>query len=133
MDNNKAYAENFGERLSAILYDRHITQAQLAQDLKVPKGTVYNWTHGRRLPRAGAMDALCRRLQVTRAELLGEEPVPTPAPEPIPDADPMVDAALTAAGYGHLRALFAVAKNADQKDIDFVTETLKNINARKSK
>lgn len=133
MDNNKAYAENFGERLSAILYDRHITQAQLAQDLKVPKGTVYNWTHGRRLPRAAAMDALCRRLQVTRAELLGEEPVPAPTPTPIPDADPMVDAALEAAGYDHLRELFAVAKDCDKKDIDFVTEILKNIQAKKSK
>ncbi len=127
------YAKKFGERLSDIMYERKITQAQLAQELHVPKGTIYNWTHGLRLPRAAAMDALCKHLQMSRTELMGDEPTPTPAPVTVSGADPMVDAALQAAGYDFLRELFAVAKDADKKDIDFVTEILRNIQAKKSK
>lgn len=136
------YYKAFGKRLSDRMAERHVTQAQLSSELKIPKGTVSNWMNGKRLPRAGAMDTLCHYLQCTRADLLDEpqEPVidtPQPVQEPATGAvDPdtaRLFAALDAAGYGHLRALLAVAKDADKTDIDFVTETLRNINARKGK
>ena len=145
------YAKKFGENLSNIMYERHITQAQLAQELKIPKGTIYNWTHGLRLPRAAAMDALCRHLQISRADLLDDDPngsSPTteltadmarevfgPQESPQAGQEPAGDIAdddlqlaldaLDAAGYGHLRALVKAAAGADQKSIDFVTEILK--------
>ena len=127
------YAEKFGKRLSDIMYERHITQAQLSQELGVPKGTIYNWTHGLRLPRAAAMDALCRHLQVSRSDLLDEpqEPitdtpqtVQEPARELGDDALGLVLDALEAAGYGHLRDLVQAAAGADDKSLAFVTGIL---------
>ena len=127
------YAEKFGERLSNIMYERHITQAQLSQELKIPKGTIYNWTHGLRLPRAAAMDALCRHLQVSQSDLLDgpQEPVTAPrqtVQEPAEgardvDLDLVCDA-IVSAGYGHLEALFRAAAGADEKSLAFVTGIL---------
>lgn len=132
------YAELAGKNLRRIMYDRDVTQAQISHDLKISKGTVNSWVNGKRLPRAAAMDALCRYLQCTRADIMGIDPQESPQPvqEPAkgstdPEADRMA-AVLDAAGYGHLRALFAVAKDSEQKDIDFVTEILRNIQAKKT-
>lgn len=149
-ENTKKYYKDFGERLTNRMRERHVTQAQLSQDLKIPKGTVSNWMNGKRLPRAGAMDALCRYLQCTRADLMddpdgssptteltadmarevfGPQESPQPVQEPAGDVtdDDLQLAldALDAAGYGHLRALVKAAAGADQKSIDFVTEILK--------
>ena len=130
-----------GKNLSDIMYDRHVSQAKLATDLKFPKTTVSSWMNSRRIPRAGAMDALCRYLNCTREDLLrlpGEpkrefkpltqdapQTVQKPAREPESDDLDLVLAALDAAGYGHLRGLVKAAAGADQKSIDFVTEILK--------
>ena len=137
------YAKKFGENLSNIMYERHITQAQLAQELKIPKGTIYNWTHGLRLPRAAAMDALCRHLQISRADLLDDDPDgssptteltadmarevfgPQEPAEGARDVDlDLVCDAIVSAGYGHLEALFRAAAGADEKSIAFVTGIL---------
>ena len=133
------YNERFGERLRARMYERGKTAAMMSHDLKISKGSISNWTTGKRLPRAAAMDAICKYLNCTRADLLEDEPTAPPqtVQEPAegavdPEADRMA-AVLDAAGYGHLRALFAVAKDADKKDIDFVTEILRNIQAKKGK
>ena len=133
------YAEKFGERLSNIMYERHITQAQLSQELNIPKGTIYNWTHGLRLPRAAAMDALCRHLQISRSDLLDDqyEPVtdiPQAVQEPAganADRDPeLVLAALDSAGYSHLRELFEAVKDADQGTVDRITNMVKILQPR---
>lgn len=127
------YAEKFGERLSNIMYERHITQAQLSQELKIPKGTIYNWTHGLRLPRAAAMDALCRHLQVSRSDLLDgpQEPVTDtsqtvqePAGDVTDDDLQLALAALDQAGLGRLRDLVRAAAGADEKSLAFVTGIL---------
>lgn len=140
---NAEHAAKFGERLSAIMYDKKITQSQLAKTMKVPAGTVYNWMHGLRMPRAAAMDEICRVLMCTRADLMDDPDGSSPTTEltaemarevfgPQEPADAASDddldlvlAALDAAGYGHLRALVKAAAGADQKSIDFVTAILK--------
>ena len=128
------YAEKFGERLSNIMYERHITQAQLSQELKIPKGTIYNWTHGLRLPRAAAMDALCRHLQISRSDLLDDQHEPVTAPpqavqepagEPADAALGLVLDAIEAAGYGHLKGIVEAAAQADESCYDFVIGILK--------
>jgi len=133
------YNERFGERLRARMYERGKTAAMMSHDLKISKASISNWTTGKRLPRAAAMDAICRYLNCTRADLLEDEPtaldqtVQKPAEGAVdPEADRMA-AVLDAAGYGRLTALFMAAKDADKKDIDFVTEILRNIQAKKSK
>lgn len=130
------YAARAGKNLRRIMYDKDVSQAQIAHDLGISKATVSSWATGKRLPRTAAMDALCRYLQCTRADIMGDdtqEPVQEPAEGAVdPEADRMA-AVLEAMGYGHLRALFAVAKDCDKKDIDFVTEILRNIQAKKTK
>jgi len=130
-----------GKNLSDIMYDRHVSQAKLATDLKFPKTTVSSWMNSRRIPRAGAMDALCRYLNCTREDLLrlpGEpkkefKPLPQDTPqaaqEPLrePKAGDLkyVWDALDEAGYGHLRGIVEAAAGADESCYDFVIGILK--------
>ena len=124
------YAELAGKNLRRIMYDRDVTQAQISHDLKISKGTVNSWVNGKRLPRAAAMDTLCRYLQCTRADIMGadpQEPVQTvqePAGEPADAALGLVLDAIEAAGYGHLRGLVQAAAGADEKSLAFVTGIL---------
>lgn len=136
---NAEHAERFGKRLSDIMYNRNMTQAQLAQALHVPNGTVYNWKHGLRIPRAATLDEICRVLMCTRADLMDDpvEPVTDtrqPAQEPVrgvADRDPaLVLAALDSAGYGHLRGLFEAVKDADPLTVTRVTNMLKALQTK---
>lgn len=132
-ENIRKTYESFGERLTARMKDRHITQAQLSSELKIPKGTVSNWMNGKRLPRAGAMDALCRYLQCTRADLMDDPEELTAPPQTVqepagaPEAGDLkyVLDALDEAGYGHLRGLVEAAAQADESCYDFVIGILK--------
>ncbi len=126
------YYKAFGKRLSDRMAKRHVTQAQLSSELKIPKGTVSNWMNGKRLPRAGAMDTLCRYLQCTRADLMDDPVEPTAPPQTVqePAGDVEDDdlqlalAALDQAGLGHLRDLVKAAARADEKSLAFVTGIL---------
>ena len=62
--------QNFPEKLNAYMAREKISPEQLSQDLKIPMETIQAWLNGKRLPRAGAMDALCRCLGCTKEELL---------------------------------------------------------------
>lgn len=124
------YNNRFGERLRAMMYERGKTAAMMSHDLKISKASISNWTTGKRLPRAGAMDAICRYLGCTRADLLEDEPtaprqaVQEPA-EGARDVDlDLVCDAIVSAGYGHLEALFRAAAGADEKSLAFVTGIL---------
>lgn len=141
-ENTKKYYKDFGERLTNRMRERHVTQAQLSQDLKIPKGTVSNWMNGKRLPRAGAMDALCRYLQCTRADLMDDPDGSSPTTELTADMarevfgpqEPMrapeagdlkyVLDALDQAGLGRLEALVKAAVGVDNKTLTFVTGIL---------
>lgn len=124
------YAELAGKNLRRIMYDRDVTQAQISHDLKISKGTVNSWVNGKRLPRAAAMDALCRYLQCTRADIMGADPqepvqpVQEPAGEPEAGDLKYVLDALDQAGLGRLEALVKAAARADEKSLKFVTGIL---------
>lgn len=119
---------------------KDITQAQMANELKIPKTTVSSWMNGRRMPRAAAMSAICHYLNCTREDLLrlpGEpkkefKPLPQEPPQTVQESvGAVVDDtlglaldALDAAGYGHLRDLVQAAAGADEKSLAFVTGIL---------
>lgn len=129
------YAELAGKNLRRIMKERDVTQAQLSHDLKISKGTVNSWANGKRLPRAAAMDALCRYLQCTRADIMGTDPqepvtappqaVQEPAGAPADAALGLVLDAIEAAGYGHLKGIVEAAAQADESCYDFVIGILK--------
>ena len=120
------YNERFGERLRAMMYERGKTAAMMSHDLKISKGSISNWTTGKRLPRAGAMDAICHYLNCTRADLLEDTPQtvqkPAGAPE-VGDLKYILDA-LDQAGLGRLEALVKAAVGVDDKTLTFVTGIL---------
>lgn len=66
--------QSFPEKLNAYMARKNISPEQLSQDLKIPMETIQAWLNGKRLPRAGAMDALCRCLGCIKEELLGLQP-----------------------------------------------------------
>lgn len=126
---NADYARIFGKNLSNIIYEKRITQVEIARVLQVPKGTVYNWVHGLRFPRPAHMEKLCNYLQCTRMDLLDGPAEDTPAkatPTDSSTSENMLFAALDACGYGNLRHLVAVAMTASQEEIDIATKMLKS-------
>lgn len=126
---NADYAKIFGNNLSNIIYEKRITQAEIARVLQIPKGTVYNWTNGLRIPRPANMNKLCTYLQCTRKDLLDgpEETVPVNTiPTDSSVSGNMLFAALDACGYGNLRHLVAAAMTASQEEIDIATRMLKS-------
>ena len=123
------YAARAGKNLKRIMEEKDVTQAQLSHDLKISKATVSSWVTGKRLPRAAALDAVCRYLQCTRADIMDApvEPVQTvqePATDVSDDALGLVLDALDQAGYGRLRDLVKAAARADEKSLAFVTGIL---------
>lgn len=130
------HAAALSKNLTDIMYSRGITQAQMANELKIPKTTVSSWMNGKRIPRSAAMEVLCRYLNCTREDLLrlpGEAPTQPAAPpqtvqkptEGARDVDlDLVCDAIVSAGYGHLEALFRAAAGADEKSLAFVTGIL---------
>jgi transcriptional regulator with XRE-family HTH domain len=126
---NADYAKIFGKNLSNIIYEKRITQAEIARVLQIPKGTVYNWTNGLRIPRPANMNKLCTYLQCTRKDLLDgpEETVPVNTiPTDLSVSGNMLFAALDACGYSNLRDLVAAAMSARQEEIDIATRILKS-------
>lgn len=126
------YAKKFGENLSDILYEKRINQAKISRELNIPKGTVYNWVKGMRIPRPIYMDKLCRYLQCTREDLLNgsvgleETTSVTAIPTDSSVSENMLFAALDACGYGNLCDLVAAAMTARQEEIDIATKMLKS-------
>jgi len=128
------YAELAGKNLRRLMKEKDVTQAQLSHDLKISKGTVNSWVRGQRLPRAAAMDTLCRYLQCTRSDIMGTDPqelpqdVPQAVQEPLRDAEAddlkYVLDALDQAGLGRLEALVKAAVGVDNKTLTFVTGIL---------
>lgn len=125
------YNERFGERLRTIMYKRGKTPAMMAKDLKISKGSISNWTTGKRLPRANAMNDICRYLGCTRADLLEEEkPGSTPPKHSVDKTDISVlspEAVKIAEQIDKnesLRLLFSVAVGSTPEDIKLAMDIL---------
>lgn len=63
---NKAVAAN----LRRIMYERDKTQADMARDLGIKKGTISTWMNGKHLPRMDKIDMMCKYLHCKRSDLL---------------------------------------------------------------
>jgi DNA-binding Xre family transcriptional regulator len=126
------YAEKAGKNLRQIMYDKQVTQAQLSHDLKISKATVSSWATGKRLPRAGAMDKICRYLQCTREDILDgpKEPiskktVPTGDKAEIPNFSPeAMQLVEYINGNENLRLLLVAAVGCPPEDIKLAVDVL---------
>lgn len=128
----------FGKNLSNIMYERHITQSKMSNDLKIPKTTISGWLNDKRIPRPAAMEKLCKYLNCTRNDLFAMKRADNFLSEndrdkanPI-DLRPEVMIAQKIAGSYELRSLFEAAIVSRPEDILLVTETLRRMNRNMS-
>jgi transcriptional regulator with XRE-family HTH domain len=124
----------FGKNLSDIMYERHITQSKMSNELKIPKTTISGWMSGKRIPRAAAMEKLCKYLNCTRTDLFAMKRADNSLSENDRDKANTIDfrsevmIAQKIAGSYELRSLFDTAIVSRPEDILLVTETLRRMN-----
>lgn len=70
MLNEKEYSAIIARNLRSIMYERGVTQAKMASDLKITKSTISSWMNGARTPRMQKIDLLCHYLNCTRSDLM---------------------------------------------------------------
>lgn len=68
------YAKIVARNIRRIAYEHHRTQADISRDLKIPQATVSTWMNGQRMPRMDKIEILCNYFQVSRADIMEEEP-----------------------------------------------------------
>lgn len=124
----------FGKNLSDIMYEKHITQSKMSNELKIPKTTISGWMSGKRIPRAAAMEKLCKYLNCTRTDLFAMKRADNSLSENERDKantfdfNPEVMIAQKIAGSYELRSLFDTAIVSRPEDILLVTEALRRMN-----
>lgn len=125
------YNKKFGERLQALMYERDVSQSQMARTLGISKATISSWATGKRLPRAEAMGKLCRYLNCTRADLLDMEIPYDSAPENNDNKTNMSDLSLDTIRIAKrinedvtLRLLFSIADGSPQDDVKLAMDVL---------
>ena len=67
MINEKEYAKVIAVNLRNIMYERHLTQADLARDLNINKATISSWMNATRTPKMANIDLLCDYFDVKRS------------------------------------------------------------------
>lgn len=70
MISNEEFQKIFSQNLRRVMYERNVSQAQLAHDLDIAKTTVSGWMNGKRVPKMSRIDLLCSYLNCTRADLM---------------------------------------------------------------
>lgn len=70
MISNEEYAKIVGRNLRRVMYEKQVTQSQLAHDLGIAKTTVSSWMLGKRTPRMDKIDILCSYLHCSRVDLM---------------------------------------------------------------
>ena len=61
------------KNLKRLLYERHLTPADITRSLGIKQTTVSGWMNEYKIPRGKTIDALCEFLQCSRLELMGDE------------------------------------------------------------
>ena len=74
MVNEADYNKKVAQNLRRLMYEKNITQAQMARDLGIKKGTISTWMNGVHLPRMDKIDRICHYLGCSRSDLLEIEP-----------------------------------------------------------
>ena len=72
--NNKEYGKVIAKNLKRIAYEHGKTQSDIVRDLHINQGTVSSWMVGTRIPRMDKIDMLCNYFNVSRTEIMEEEP-----------------------------------------------------------
>ncbi len=70
MIDEKAYNKAVAMNLRRIMYEKGITQAELANALGFSKQSVSQWMNGKFLPRMAKIDKICEYLGCKRSDLL---------------------------------------------------------------
>ena len=73
----KEYGKIIAKNLKRIAYEAGKTQADIAKDLNIKKGTVSTWFCGTRIPRMDKIDALCNYFNVKRVDIMEDNPPST--------------------------------------------------------
>ena len=122
MINNKEYAKIVGRNLRRIMYDREVSQAQLANDLKLTKSTVSSWMNGYRTPRMDKIDMLCNYLHCKRSDLM--EPHSAEYRYVQNDTDRI---AKIIRDNPTMHNLFDIARNCTPDNLELIAEVLKRM------
>ena len=69
LEEQEAIRNAFGKNLSDIMYEKHISQTKMANELKTPKTTISGWINGKRIPRAASIEKVCKYLNCSQADL----------------------------------------------------------------
>ena len=70
MMNEQEYNKAVASNLRRIMYERDKTQADMARDLGIKKGTISTWMNGKHMPRMDKIDMMCKYLNCKRSDLL---------------------------------------------------------------
>lgn len=70
---NQEYAKITSKNLKRIAYEHQKSQADIAKDLGINKGTVSSWMTGARVPRMDKIDLLCKYFNCKREDLMEPE------------------------------------------------------------
>ena len=62
----------FGRNLTNILYEKHISQRQLRQYMKVSSATASDWCSGKKMPRIDKLTSIANYLHVKMSDLVEE-------------------------------------------------------------
>lgn len=71
-DDDGRYRNNLSRNLAILMAKKQITGAELAQALKMPTSTLYNWINGEKMPRMGSLQILADYFGVTISDLIEE-------------------------------------------------------------
>lgn len=70
MIDEKAYNKAVARNLRQIMYERGVTQSELAKKLGFSKQSVSQWMNGQYLPRMKKIDKICEFLDCKRSDIL---------------------------------------------------------------
>ena len=74
MMTSEEYAKIVAKNLRRVFYESGQSQADVSRILKIPQATLSSWMTGKRCPRMKYIDLLCHYFNVSRAEIMEEEP-----------------------------------------------------------
>lgn len=78
--NEKEYSQVVAQNLRRIAYEANKSQADIAKDLNLSKGTISAWMNGTRTPKMPKIDMLCSYFGVNRSDIM--EPAGAPLKRP---------------------------------------------------
>ena len=74
MMTSEEYAKIVAKNLRRVFYESGQSQADVSRILKIPQATLSSWMTGKRCPRMKYIDMLCDYFNVSRSEIMEENP-----------------------------------------------------------